>query len=226
MFLFSAWTCIYAGGVCGNNYGAQCPLAEHVALTAETWKQVEYQRLAVACTFRSWINYSRCVNTSQAGLSNTCVTAAHTSNNITICSSKLGNMYELKKKTEFSISFTYTAQWIKLLLEKATSWGASWFVLIEKNINKDDQIQADSTGGTCSKHRTFRNAYKILVGKPEGKRPHERPGAERIALKWILRKQELGKWTGLRWLRTGTGRASCEHGNEPSVFHKNGEFSD
>jgi hypothetical protein len=26
-------------------------------------------------------------------------------------------------------------------------------------------------GGTCSKNREKRNAYRILVGKPEGKRP-------------------------------------------------------
>jgi len=32
-------------------------------------------------------------------------------------------------------------------------------------------------------------AYKILVGKPEGKRPLEHPGTDgRIILKWILGK--------------------------------------
>jgi len=31
-------------------------------------------------------------------------------------------------------------------------------------------------GGTCSMHGEMRNAYEILVGKPEGKRPLGRPG--------------------------------------------------
>jgi hypothetical protein len=35
----------------------------------------------------------------------------------------------------------------------------------------------------------IRNSYRILVGKPEGKRPLETPGVDGIViLKWILRK--------------------------------------
>jgi hypothetical protein len=30
-------------------------------------------------------------------------------------------------------------------------------------------------GRTCSTHGEIRNAYKILVGKPEGKKPFGRP---------------------------------------------------
>jgi hypothetical protein len=30
-------------------------------------------------------------------------------------------------------------------------------------------------GGTCSTHGVKRNAYRIFVGKPEGKRPLGRP---------------------------------------------------
>jgi hypothetical protein len=52
-----------------------------------------------------------------------------------------------------------------------------------------------------------RNAYRILVGKPEGKRPLRRPRRRwRTILKWILR--EIGwdgvDWIGLIWLRIGT----------------------
>jgi len=36
-----------------------------------------------------------------------------------------------------------------------------------------------------------------------------------IILKWILRKWDEEAWTGLNWLRIGTG-GSCECGNEPS----------
>jgi hypothetical protein len=53
-----------------------------------------------------------------------------------------------------------------------------------------------------------RRAYRILVGKPEGKRPLGRP-----RLRWEDNiKLDLrgvgwwgGAWTGLIWLRIGTG---------------------
>jgi hypothetical protein len=45
-----------------------------------------------------------------------------------------------------------------------------------------------------------RNAYRILVGKPEGKRPL---GGWTI-LKWILERQDGMEWIGLIWLSIGT----------------------
>jgi len=51
-----------------------------------------------------------------------------------------------------------------------------------------------------------RSVYRILVGKPEGKNQLEDPGVdERIILRWIFRKWDVGVWTGLTWLRKGTG---------------------
>jgi hypothetical protein len=48
-----------------------------------------------------------------------------------------------------------------------------------------------------------RNAYRILVGKPEGKRHWEDQDVGGWAiLKWILRRG-MG-WIGLIWLRIGT----------------------
>jgi hypothetical protein len=48
-----------------------------------------------------------------------------------------------------------------------------------------------------------RKVYKVLVGKPEGKRPVGRPRRRwedgiRMDLAW-------GVWIGFDWLRTGTG---------------------
>jgi hypothetical protein len=44
-------------------------------------------------------------------------------------------------------------------------------------------------GRICSTNGAKRNAYKILVGKPEGKRPLERPRhSSVIILKWILER--------------------------------------
>jgi hypothetical protein len=36
-------------------------------------------------------------------------------------------------------------------------------------------MKEDEISGTCSAHGEIRNAYKILVGKPEGRRPLGRP---------------------------------------------------
>jgi len=42
-----------------------------------------------------------------------------------------------------------------------------------------------------------RGLYRVLVGKPEGKRPLERPRRRRkITLKWIFRKWDVRAWTG------------------------------
>jgi hypothetical protein len=50
-----------------------------------------------------------------------------------------------------------------------------------------------------------RNAYKIFVGKPEGKRRYRKPRKDgKIILEWILGKQGRKVWTGCSWLRIGT----------------------
>jgi hypothetical protein len=62
-----------------------------------------------------------------------------------------------------------------------------------------------------------RNAYRLLVGKPEGKRPLGRPRRRWwIILRLILEKLAGVMWSGLVWLRIGTVESSCECGNEPS----------
>jgi hypothetical protein len=45
-----------------------------------------------------------------------------------------------------------------------------------------------------------RSAYRLLVGKPEGKRL-----GRWIILGWILERWDVVMWTGLVWLRIGTG---------------------
>jgi hypothetical protein len=57
-----------------------------------------------------------------------------------------------------------------------------------------------------------RNAYRILVGKPEGKRPLGRPRRRWVDnIKMVLRLDEM-VWIELIWLRIGTS----EQGNELS----------
>jgi hypothetical protein len=48
------------------------------------------------------------------------------------------------------------------------------------------------------------NAYRLLVGKPEGKRPLGRP-RRRWVDGWILERWDGVMWTGLVRLRIGTG---------------------
>jgi hypothetical protein len=59
-----------------------------------------------------------------------------------------------------------------------------------------------------------RNAYRILVGKPEGKRPIRRWVDD---IKIDLRKME---WDGMDWLDLAQDRdqwrGSCVHSDEPS----------
>jgi hypothetical protein len=50
-----------------------------------------------------------------------------------------------------------------------------------------------------------RGVYRILVGKPEEKRPLGRPRCRKIILRWIFKKWDVGVWTGLGWLRIETG---------------------
>jgi hypothetical protein len=52
---------------------------------------------------------------------------------------------------------------------------------------------------------TKRNAPRILMGKPEGKKPLGRPKRWwDIILTWILEKQDEVVWSGSIWLRIGT----------------------
>jgi hypothetical protein len=47
-----------------------------------------------------------------------------------------------------------------------------------------------------------KNVYKVLVGKPEGKRPLGKP---KMGSEWILERLSWEVWIGFDWLRTGTG---------------------
>jgi hypothetical protein len=51
-----------------------------------------------------------------------------------------------------------------------------------------------------------RGVYKVVVGKPEGKRPLGRPRHRwEDNIKMDLYEVEWGAWTGLIWLMIGTG---------------------
>ena len=61
-------------------------------------------------------------------------------------------------------------------------------------------------GGACSAYGERRGVYRVLVRKPEGKRPlgrHRRIWEDNM--RRIFRKWDVGVWTGSSWLRIGTG---------------------
>jgi hypothetical protein len=68
-----------------------------------------------------------------------------------------------------------------------------------------------------------RGAYRILVGRPEGRRPLGRPRRRwENNIKMDLQDMRWGAWSGLIWLGIGTG----ECGDELSGSIKRGEFLD
>ena len=64
-----------------------------------------------------------------------------------------------------------------------------------------------------------RGSYRVLLGKTEGNKPFVRP-RHRWYVNMKLDMQEVvlvgGGWTGLIWLRVGTGDGSCARGSNPS----------
>ena len=51
-----------------------------------------------------------------------------------------------------------------------------------------------------------RGVYRVLMGKPEGKRPLGRPRRRWVYhIRWISRRWDVGIWTGLGWPRIETG---------------------
>ena len=93
-------------------------------------------------------------------------------------------------------------------------------VLLTKH-HSGEQIKKPETDRACSTYGKRRGAYKVLVGKPERRRPFGR-----LTRRWEDNVREV------RWEheldRSGSGQeevaGSCECGNEPLGFIKCGEF--
>ena len=69
-----------------------------------------------------------------------------------------------------------------------------------------DKIEKNEMGRACS---TYGGSGEVYTGFWWGKlreRDHlGDPGADRIILRWIFRQWDVRAWTGLNWLRIGTG---------------------
>ena len=72
-----------------------------------------------------------------------------------------------------------------------------------------------------------RGVYRVLVGKPEGKRPLGRPRCRWVDnIRKDIQEWDVGIWVGLGWPRIGQVAGACECGYETSGSVKCGEFFD
>jgi hypothetical protein len=72
-----------------------------------------------------------------------------------------------------------------------------------------------------------RKAYRILVGRPEGRRLVGRPRRRWEDITVDLNEVGSGgAWTGLNWLRVGQVANSCKRGNEHSGSIERGKLLD
>jgi hypothetical protein len=87
-----------------------------------------------------------------------------------------------------------------------------------------EQVKKNEIGGECSKYGERGGVYRVLVGKPEGKRPL---GRSRLTLEDNIEMDllEVGRG-GMDWIELAEDRDRCEYGNEPSGSIKCGEFLD
>ena len=98
------------------------------------------------------------------------------------------------------VYFGTPREWIKLHNEELNDLYSS------PNIVRVIKSRRMRWAGHVESMEEGRGVHKVLVGKPEGKRPlGRRDVGGRIILRWIFRKWEGVVGTGWSWLRIGTG---------------------
>jgi hypothetical protein len=66
-------------------------------------------------------------------------------------------------------------------------------------------MKEEIRAGHVARMEQMRNAYKVFVGKTEGKNHSEDVGIDgRIILEWIFEKKGGKAWTECNWPRIGT----------------------
>ena len=90
-------------------------------------------------------------------------------------------------------------------METTTYRGALCCVLLTK-YQSGDQSRRRRWKGHVARMWEMRDAYRVLVGKPEGRRSLGKPRRRwEDNIKMDLREVRSGAWTGSNWLRIGTG---------------------
>jgi len=92
-----------------------------------------------------------------------------------------------------------TGEWRKLHNEDPNLYSSPYIVrvIISRRMRWAGQL-------ACMRER--KGVYRVLVGKPEGKRPRGNPRRRWEGnIRWNFRKWDVSAWTGSSWLRIGTG---------------------
>ena len=93
-----------------------------------------------------------------------------------------------------------TGKWIKLHNEELSD------LYSLPNIVRIVKSRRMRCAGHVARMGQGRGVHRVLVGRPDGKRPLGRPRRRwGIILRWIFRKWEGVVRTGWSWLRIGTG---------------------
>jgi hypothetical protein len=78
----------------------------------------------------------------------------------------------------------------------------SFIICTHTEISVGTQIKENEVGGVCSTHGGIdRDVYRVLVGKPEGKRPLGRPKED--GMRVYLRNTG---WEGVEWIQLAQDR--------------------
>ena len=93
-----------------------------------------------------------------------------------------------------------TGEWRKLHNEELND------LFFSPNIVREIKSRRMRWAGHVARMGAERGVCRVLVGKPEGKRPLGKPRCRwKNNIKMDLRKWDVWVWTGSRWLRIGTG---------------------
>jgi hypothetical protein len=128
-----------------------------------------------------------------------------------LISSSVSAYLELTKENMWNWRDEVTGEWRKLHSEELHNLYSS------PNIVRQIKSRKMRWAGHVARMGEERKVYKVLVGKPERKRPHGR-----LRRRWedeiIMNLREIG-WggvSGFSWLRIRAGVGLCEYGDEPS----------
>jgi hypothetical protein len=102
-----------------------------------------------------------------------------------------------------------TGEWRKLYNEKLL-----FFFYLSPNVIRQINSRKMRWAGHVARMREEREVYKVLAGKPRGKRPLGRP---RRRLKFGIRKNLSKTGCGsVQWIHLAQVAGCCEYGDEPA----------